>query len=203
MPEILDLRELLASDEEVERALSSDEGFNEFHQQTLKCSGLDPAGVALDTVQYSFTDGQGVLQQQKRIDDLVWSFGERVSLAKLLAPQVAVQRVKIIHAVWAAEHFVALKQLVRALSVVVRISEVDSGGLKGLVMFADALLPMIESVERREYVLANGEMASDSVTRTLGLRAKVFALDRARRVPIEEQSLFSRLTRSVRAGKPG
>jgi hypothetical protein len=53
-------------------------------------------------------------------------------------------------------------------------------------------------VERREYVLPNGDMASDAVTRTLGLRAKVFSLDRNRRVQAgAEGGFIDRLTRTI------
>ncbi len=187
----------LATREELMAALETSEGFRDFYEQTCKCSGTDPALVALESVYFSFTDGQGYLHENRRLDDLAWVGGSQVSLATLLAPQRGVDRGRIIHAIWSLETFPALKALISELACVVRYGSDAEGKVLGQVTFSDALLPMIESVERREYVLANGSMASDSITRTLGLRAKVFALDRARRIPIDEGSLFSRMTRSI------
>jgi len=118
--------------------------------------------------------------------------------ANSFAPPHRVDRRLLLHAVWFLEAFTALKGFLAALGGVVRYVALADGTVVGNLVLSHQILPFIESVERREYVLANGDMASDAVTRALGLRAKVFALDRSRRTPVTgDESLIDRLTRTI------
>ena len=106
----------------------------------------------------------------------------------------------MIHSLWRLETFDEVKVWLKALQVVVRLAHDFEGQLRGHLLLAESIIPMVETVERKDYVLPNGDMASDAITRNLGIRAKVFALDRQRRsprAPSDNNTIMDRLSRTL------
>lgn len=197
MPKNNPLESFLAPLPQVEALLASAPAFREFLEQALNSSGSDPQEIDLRQARYRYTDPRGVAHEREAASELVLLGSNRVSYEELLAPQLAVERKRLIHALWCIDSFEQLKAFLLVLGGIVRYSVAADGTVSGHLLLSAAIIPMIENVERREYVLANGDMASDAITRGLGLRAKVFALDRQSRTQKpEEPSLLDRLTRT-------
>lgn len=198
MPQTSLLESFIATPSQVESQLVSSQAFREFFDQAVKSSGSDPQQVNLAEARYRYTDSEGVVHEQKPAEEMIWVGNNRSSLAALLTPQHVIDRKLLIHALWNIASFEQLKIFLKALGGIVRYSAASEGPVTGHLLLSGGIIPMIESVERREYVLPNGDMASDAITRALGLRAKVFALDRQRRVQKpEDTTLLDRLTRTL------
>jgi len=192
------LRPFLCSPEQLQGELRQSELFRDFLALSLKSSGVDPRTVDMAKARYRVADVSNGVREDLGYDDVILAGGGSHSLRELLAPHLEVSRELLIHAVWRADNFAELKELLAALRSVVRYAHDLDGQLHGHVLLAETLVPMVESVERHEYVLNNGDMASDAITRNLGLRAKVFALDRSgQRVNHNSTGMFDRLSRSI------
>lgn len=192
------LNTYLRTHAELAQAIQSSAPFRDFLEQAVKSSGIDPANVNPSTVIFRYTGIDGVAHESCQSQDFISVGQASMSIADFLAPQHLFDRRLLMHAVWFLEDFTALKGFLAALGGVVRYVALADGTVVGNLVLSHQILPFIESVERREYVLPNGDMASDAVTRAMGLRAKVFALDRSRRAPVTaDESLIDRLTRTI------
>lgn len=193
------LSPFLATDDDVQAALAHSDDFRGFLALAQKSSGEEPRSELLASVRFRLSDGRTGLRDDLTLDDVVISWGQPVRIRDVIADSVGINRVKLIHSLWRLETFEEIKAWLKALRTVVRLAHDLDGGLRGHILLAETIIPMVETVERRDYVLPNGDMASDAITRNLGIRAKVFALDRLRRTPrqVASHSVMDRLSRTL------
>ena len=191
------LPRFLSSSEQVQEAQRSSAEFRDFLALALKSSGADPRGVDVAKARYRVADAANGVREDLGYEDSVLAGGGQHRLSNLLAVHSEVERDRLIHALWKVQNFAELKELLAAVRAIVRYAHDLDGQLHGHVLLAETLVPMVESVENRQYVLDNGDMASDAITRNLGLRAKVFALDRSGHKPSEPAGVFDRLSRTI------
>lgn len=193
------LAPFLASADEVQQTLTSSADFKGFLTLAIKSSGDALSEHDLGTVRFRLADSRSGVRDDLGLDDLVVSWGQPVRIRELIAGHTTVDRAQLVHSLWRLETFEEIKAWLKALRTVVRLARDLDGGLRGHILLAEAIIPMVETVERREYVLPNGDMASDAITRNLGIRAKVFALDRHRRLPRQpvSNSVMDRLSRTL------
>lgn len=187
----------LSSAEQVAEAQRTSNLFRDFLGLALKSSGADPRTVDIERARYRVSDRSG-LRENLRIDDRVEAEGVWLSLRELLEPHLGVERERLVHSLWLLDSFDEVRGFLRALRCIVRYAHDLEGQLHGHLVLAETLLPMINSVEQRQYVLPNGDMASDAITRNLGVRAKVFALDRSgQKVNLMATGMFDKLSRTI------
>lgn len=192
------LRPYLSSAEQVLAEQTSSTTFRDFLALALKSSGVDPRSIDMSKARYRVADAGNGLREGLSYDDTVLAGGGTHSLRELLAAHAEIERERLVHGLWRTANFAELKEFLVALRAIVRYAHDLDGQLHGHVLLAETLVPMVESVQNHEYVLANGDMASDAITRNLGLRAKVFALDRSgQRVNLSATGMFDRLSRTI------
>ncbi len=165
----------------------------------LKSSGLVPQQLNLSMARFRMTDSRLGVLEALTIDDRVSVWGQPVSIQDLLSICLSVERNRLLYSLWQLDSFERVKLWLKTMQVLVRFSYDADDQLCGHLLLAETIIPMVETVERRDYVLANGDMASDTITRNYGMRAKVFALDRARRTPrvAVGNSIMDRLSRTL------
>ncbi|ROH89687.1 hypothetical protein ED208_11230 [Stagnimonas aquatica] len=192
------LQRFLPSAEQLAQTLRESASFRDFLALALKSSGADPRGLDMAGARYRVADALNGVRDELALDDRILIGASEVSLRELLTVHAEVERERLIHAIWRLDDFAELKEFLLALRAIVRYALDLDGQLHGHVLLAETLIPMIESVERRQYVLDNGDKASDAITRNLGLRAKVFALDRSgqERLSLNATGVFDRLSRT-------
>lgn len=199
MLDVPPLSRYLVSSAAVELQRQRDLSFKDFCSRAEACSGLDYQGLPVQRAVYrvaGLADGETL---DCGLENSIKLKNETVILRELLGPQFGLDREQIIHLIWAAETFDDLEQRLKALRCLIRFSYDENGRLLGYTQTVESLLPAIASVRDRQYVLSNGDLASDTISRNLGLRAKVFLLDRNRRIENESSSegLFDRLSRTL------
>ncbi|MES2682039.1 MAG: hypothetical protein V4650_00830 [Pseudomonadota bacterium] len=191
---------LLASPQEVEIALQIDPDFKAFLALANKSGGERRQVADLVTARFRVVEPRVGVRDDLSLDDTIAVWGQPQTIRQLIAPSLSVDSTQLIHSLWRLETFDEVKVWLKAMQVVVRLAHDFEGTLRGHVLLAEAIIPMIETVERKEYVLPNGDMASDAITRNLGIRAKVFALDRQRRTPRSatgNSTIMDRLSRTL------
>lgn len=171
----------LPTPEQITQAMQNSSGFRDFLALAVKSSGLDPRSVDFTRARFRVADPVHGSRDNLRHHQTLAVEGRDVLIHELLAVHRDVKREQLVYALWALSDFDQIKDFLRATRALVRYAQDVSGDIHGHILLAESLIPMIDTVERREYILANGDMASDAITRNLGLRAKVFALDRERR----------------------
>ncbi len=193
------LENLLAAPEQVAFARASSEDFKAFLALAQKSSGEPLNAANLAAARYRIVDARLGSRDDLTLDSIVTCWGLPIRIEELLAGIATVDRVQLIHSLWRLETFEDIKQWLKALRVTVRLVYGVEGHLHGHLLLAETIIPMVETVERKDYVLPNGDMASDAITRNLGIRAKVFALDRLRRTPRVQpsNSIMDRLSRTL------
>lgn len=189
----------LAAADEVRQAMESNPDFKGFLALALKSSGDGLSEQDLSTVCFRVADSRTGVRGDLTLDDHVTSWGQSVRIRDLIAGHRGLDRTQLVHSLWRLESFEEIKAWLKALRAVVRLARDLDGRLHGHILLAETIIPMVETVERRDYVLPNGDMASDAITRNLGIRAKVFALDRQRRTPRQtaSNSVMDRLSRTL------
>lgn len=189
----------LAPADEVQQTLAANPDFKGFLALALKSSGEALGDQDLSSICFRVADSRAGLRDDLGLDDMVVCWGQSVRIRDLIAGHGAIDRTQLVHSLWRLESFEEIKAWLKALRVVVRLARDLDGRLRGHILPAEAIIPMVETVERRDYVLPNGDMASDAITRNLGIRAKVFALDRQRRTPRQtaSNSVMDRLSRTL------
>jgi len=195
----------LASAEEVELARLSEPDFQGFLALVEKSSGEPVTAAGLAQAQFRVVDADLAAQDDLKLGDTVRSQGEVVTVRELLGSTLGADRTRLAHSLWRLDSFEQVKAWLTAMRAVVRFAHDIEGQLRGHILLAETIIPMVETVERKEYVLPNGDMASDAITRNLGIRAKVFALDRLRRVPrgvSDGNSIMDRLSRTLSSRGP-
>ncbi len=189
----------LASPAEVQHALQHDADFRSFHSLALKSSGESAMGADLAAAQFRVSDSRAGTRDGLALEDEVMVWGQLRKISELVAVCSSHDRTQLIHSLWKLETFDEVKLWLKALGAVVRLVYDLDGQLRGHLLLAETIIPMVETVERKDYVLPNGDMASDAITRNFGIRAKVFALDRSRRQPRGPggNSIMDRLSRTL------
>lgn len=192
------LQRFLPSAEQLAQSLRESASFRDFLALALKSSGADPRSLDMAGARYRVADALNGVRDELALDDRILVGASETTLRDLLAVHAEVERERLIHAIWRLDDFAELKEFLLGLRAIVRYALDLDGQLHGHVLLAETLIPMIESVERRQYVLENGDKASDAITRNLGLRAKVFALDRSgqERLSLNATGVFDRLSRT-------
>lgn len=192
------LQRFLPSAEQLAQSLRESASFRDFLALALKSSGADPRSLDMAGARYRVADALNGVRDELALDDRILVGASETTLRDLLAVHAEVERERLIHAIWRLDDFAELKEFLLGLRAIVRYALDLDGQLHGHVLLAETLIPMIESVERRQYVLDNGDKASDAITRNLGLRAKVFALDRSgqERLSLNATGVFDRLSRT-------
>lgn len=192
------LQRFLPSAEQLAQSLRESASFRDFLALALKSSGADPRTLDMSAARYRIADSLNGVRDDLSFEDRILVGASEVSLRELLSVHAEVERERLIHAIWRLDDYAELKEFLLGLRAIVRYALDLDGQLHGHVLLADTLIPMIESVERRQYVLDNGDKASDAITRNLGLRAKVFALDRSgqERLSLNATGVFDRLSRT-------
>lgn len=192
------LQRFLPSAEQLAQSLRESASFRDFLALALKSSGADPRSLDMAGARYRIADALNGVRDELALDDRILVGASETTLRDLLAVHAEVERERLIHAIWRLDDFAELKEFLLGLRAIVRYALDLDGQLHGHVLLAETLIPMIESVERRQYVLDNGDKASDAITRNLGLRAKVFALDRSgqERLSLNATGVFDRLSRT-------
>ena len=192
------LQRFLPSAEQLAQSLRESSSFRDFLALALKSSGADPRSLNMAGARYRIADALNGVRDELALDDRILVGASETTLRDLLAVHAEVERERLIHAIWRLDDFAELKEFLLGLRAIVRYALDLDGQLHGHVLLAETLIPMIESVERRQYVLENGDKASDAITRNLGLRAKVFALDRSgqERLSLNATGVFDRLSRT-------
>lgn len=198
MPVPTSLQRFIPSAEQLEQSLRDSSSFRDFLALALKSSGPDPRSLNMAEARYRMADAVNGVRDEMSLDDRVLAGGVEASLRELLAVHAEIERERLIHAIWRLDNYAELKEFLLGLRTVVRYALDLDGQLHGHVLLAETLIPMIESVEQHQYVLGNGDMASDAITRNLGLRAKVFALDRSgqEKLSMNATGMFDRLSRT-------
>lgn len=189
----------LSDHAQVALALRHDADFQAFFAVAQKSSGELPQEADLSTVRFRLADRVQGLPDELQFADTIMVGQKAVTIANLLAPSLTIDRTQLIHSLWRLESFTEVKAWLQAMGALVRFARDLEGKLRGHIQLAASIIPMVETVERREYVLPNGDMASDAITRNYGIRAKVFALDRLRRSPrsSDYNSIMDRLSRTL------
>lgn len=198
MPVPTSLQRFIPSAEQLAQSLRDSSSFRDFLALALKSSGPDPRRLNMAEARYRMADAVNGVRDEMSLDDRVLAAGVEVSLRELLTVHAEIERERLIHAIWRLDNYAELKEFLLGLRTVVRYALDLDGQLHGHVLLAETLIPMIESVEQHQYVLGNGDMASDAITRNLGLRAKVFALDRSgqEKLSMNATGMFDRLSRT-------
>ena len=181
----------------------NDADFKGFLDLALKSGGEQAFGKNMSQVRFRIADPRQGLLDDLRIDDCVTVWGKPMPIRELIAVTLTVERTQLVHSLWKLESFDEVNAWLKAIKCLLRLSYDLDGKLHGHLLLAEAIIPMLETVERKDYVLPNGDMASDAITRNLGIRAKVFALDRARRTPraVGGNSIMDRLSRTLSKSK--
>lgn len=193
----------LSPPELIEHALHNDADFKGFLDLALKSGGEPTSGKNLSQVRFRIADPRQGMLEDLRLDDSVTAWGQSVPIRELISVAASVDRVHLVHSLWKLESFEQVNAWLKAVKCLLRLAYDLNGSLCGHLLLAEAIIPMVETVERKDYVLPNGDMASDAITRNLGIRAKVFALDRARRIPRAAggNSIMDRLSRTLSKSK--
>ena len=193
------LTSLLAPTDEVELAMRTNEDFKGFLALALKSSGEPTYQVDLKPARFRVLDARFGQRDDLRLEDTVACWGQAVTISELVEPSVGIDRSRLVHSLWRLESFDEVKVWLKSLRAVLRLAYNLDNKLRGHLLLAETIIPMVETVERKEYVLANGDMASDAITRNLAIRAKVFSLDRHRRSPRgpNSNSIMERLSRTL------
>ena len=185
--EVLPISPFLAPLSEVEQAQAQSADFRSFLALAEKSCGEPPSRVDLSKANFRIADARNGQKDGLRVTDTVLAQGQPVPIATLLEASLQIDRVRLIHSLWKLDSFEEVKSW-----------------LTGHLLLSETIIPMVETVERKDYVLPNGDMASDAITRNFGIRAKVFALDRARRQPRassgNSHSIMERLSRTLSKG---
>ncbi len=195
----------LVPPEQVEQARQSDADFQGFLALVEKSSGERVPLQALSKARFRVVDSRNGSIDDLTLTDTVLSSGQPVAIQDLIASTTGIERARLAHSLWRLDSFEGVKAWLKAVLAVVRLAHDLEGQLRGHILLAEIIIPMVEAVERKEYVLPNGDMASDAITRNLGIRAKVFALDRARRLPRggnDGNSIMERLSRTLSSRGP-
>ena len=189
----------LASPDEVETTLRVDADFSQFLAVAQKNSGEQVTSLQATVARYRIIDARLGVRDDLRVDEIITSAGKPTAIRDLVAACCEIDRPRLVHSLWRVQTFDEIKAWLRALRAVVRYAYNVEGDLRGHLLLSETIIPMVETVERREYVLPNGDMASDAITRNLGIRAKVFALDRQHRNPRTptSHSIMDRLSRTL------
>jgi len=186
----------LATAQEVEVALRFDADFNQFLSLGLRSSGEPANEVDVAAARYRIMDARLGLRDNLHIDEAVLAGGQPTPIRELISAHCEIERSRLIHSLWRLETFDETKAWLKAMGAIVRFAHDMDRELRGHLLLAETIIPMVETVERKDYVLPNGDMASDAITRNLGIRAKVFALDRQRR-SAPSNSIMDRLSRTL------
>jgi len=195
----------LAPPEQVELARLTDGDFQGFLTLVQKSSGEIMPAQGLAAVRFRVMDALNGSRDDLTLSDTLISGGQPVRIEELVAVMAGTDRTQLAHSLWRLETFDEVKAWLRAVRALVRLAYDVDGQLRGHLLLAESIIPMVDTVERREYVLPNGDMASDAITRNLGVRAKVFALDRSRRLPRghnDGNSIMERLSRTLSSRGP-
>ena len=190
---------LLAEPRDVEIALQLNPDFKAFLALASKSGGERLPLADLATARFRVMEPRVGMRDDLQLDDSITAWGQPRTIRELITPGLAVDQTQLIHSLWRLETFEEVKVWLKAVQAVVRLAHDFEGELRGHLILAEAIIPMVETVERKDYVLPNGDMASDAITRNLGIRAKVFALDRQRRTPRPDSSnsIMDRLSRTL------
>lgn len=187
----------------IEQALLNDPDFKGFLDLALKSGGEQSFGKDLSQVLFRIADPRLGMLDDLRLHDSVTALGQLTPIRELIAVAATVDRIQLVHSLWKLESFDEVNAWLKSVKCLLRLAYDLDGRLRGHLLLAEAIIPMVETVERKDYVLPNGDMASDAITRNLGIRAKVFALDRARRTPRAAggNSIMDRLSRTLSKSK--
>lgn len=193
-----DIAAFLSAPEQVALAQRHDPDFQGFLAVALKSSGEQAHKLDVSTSRFRIVDGRLGTLDDLQIDDMVSVAGQPVAIRELIDSSLTIDRVHLIHSLWRLDSFEQVKTWLGAMRVLVRFAYDMEGQLQGHLLLAETIIPMVETVERKEYVLPNGDMASDAITRNYGVRAKVFALDRASRSTRaqDNNTIMDRLSRT-------
>lgn len=198
MPLLQRLDPFLADLATVDQEIKDNAQFRDFLAQSERASGIDPATVDTRQAQYRIWIDNAVLGDTQAETAQVQPGRSTLTIGEWIGVHHQLPRRQLVHAVWRCDSFARIGDFLCALAVTVRYTQNTDGPVVGQVVPTDAICQMVQHIENSEYVLPTGEMASDCITRTLGLRAKVLSLDRIRRdKPIDDMSLFDRLSRTL------
>lgn len=193
------ISEFLATPAVIQQALEHDADFQDFYALALKSSGESAVQADIRAALFRVVEpGLGV-RENLTVRDCIKVFGQPTPVVELIEVYGHFLQIQLIHSLWRLGSFEEVKLWLRSLKVVLRLAYDPDGKLRGNLLPAETIIRMVEAVERKDYVLVNGDMASDAITRSYGIRAKVFALDRARRLPraAPRNSIMERLSRTL------
>lgn len=192
------ISEFLATPAVIQQALEHDADFQGFYSLAVKSSGESAVQADIRGALFRVVEPGLGLRENLTVRDSIRIFGEATPISDLVELYRYFLQVQIIHSLWRLESFEAVTLWLRSMKVLLRLTQEPNGQLRGNLVLAESIIPMVEAIERKDYVLLNGDMASDAITRAFGVRAKVFALDRARRLPrgMARNSVMDRLSRT-------
>lgn len=192
------ISEILATPAVIQQALEHDADFQGFYALALKSSGESATQADVLAALFQVVEPGLGLRENLTVRDRIRVFGQPTPISELIEPYGHFLQIQLIHSLWRLQTFEQIKLWLKSLKVVLRLATDQDGKLHGNLLLAESIIPMVEAVERKDYVLLNGDMASDAITRAFGIRAKVFALDRLRRLPrgTMRNSVMERLSRT-------
>ena len=192
------ISEFLATPAVIQQALEHDPDFQGFYELAIKSSGESAVQADIRGALFRVTEPGVGVRENLTVRDRIRIFGQPTLISDLIEVYGHFLQIQLVHSLWRLETFDEIKLWLRSLKVVLRLANDLDGQLRGSLLLAESIIPMVEVVERKDYVLLNGDMASDAITRAFGIRAKVFALDRARRLPrgTVRNSVMERLSRT-------
>ena len=192
------ISEFLATPAVIQQALEHDPDFQGFYELAIKSSGESAVQADIRGALFRVTEPGVGVRENLTVRDRIRIFGQPTLISDLIEVYGHFLQIQLVHSLWRLETFDEIKLWLRSLKVVLRLANDLDGQLRGSLLLAESIIPMVEAVERKDYVLFNGDMASDAITRAFGIRAKVFALDRARRLPrgTVRNSVMERLSRT-------
>lgn len=192
------ISEFLATPAVIQQALEHDEDFQGFYSLALKSSGESAVQADIRSALFRVAEPGVGVRENLTVRDRVRIFGQPTAISELIEVYGHFLQIQLIHSLWRLDTFEEVKLWLRSLKVVLRLANDPDGKLRGTLLPVESILPMVEAVERKDYVLLNGDMASDAITRAFGIRAKIFTLDRMRRLPrgATRNSVMERLSRT-------
>ena len=192
------ISEFLATPANIQQALEHDADFQGFYDLAVKSSGESAVQADIRGALFRVAEPGVGVRENLTVRDRIRVFGQPTAISELVEVYGHFLQIQLIHSLWRLETFDEIKLWLRSLKVVLRLASDLDGQLRGNLLLAESIIPMVEAVERKDYVLLNGDMASDAITRAYGIRAKVFTLDRARRLTrgATHSSVMDRLSRT-------
>ena len=150
--------------------------FASFLSLAVRDSGMNRQQVQPINAHYRLLQPDGTVVFGLRYADQVWQGEARVPLATLIEPYLADDPVHWILKIWTCPDLQSLKTLLGQLPAVVRFERGADDKLHGHVIPATVTLPLIEMLQKGQYILDNQELVTDAITRTLGIRLRVVTL---------------------------